>query len=328
MNCDDVLEWVSASVDGALTPDEAARLQAHLDQCPRCRALQEQLIQIHRACGEMDDPPPADLPARILARLPAQRPAAKTHPWRRWGAMAAALALVTLGAWRLAHPLTRPATGEAPQVAMETTANSGVSGGDPAQADPAALSRAVPTAEGGAVTAGSGDAATAQAKETAQDAPLPRPAAADVAPAEAPEAVVPEALEAPVGEPVTNGASEDGDTDGAAPVALFEDAVPEGADAVAPAGETARPAPVADLWALSQFRAVITLEEGGLTWDYPRCERDDGETWYRLPADALEDIPGALGREDLSYTLQMEGEDLDPQAAYVLLVVPPAPSGS
>lgn len=107
MNCKDALELLSASLDGELTPEEETRLQAHLASCPRCRDLREQLGQIHRACGEMEAVPPAGLRENILKNLPDQK-AAKAHPWRRWGAMAAAVALVALAAWRLPHTLYQP----------------------------------------------------------------------------------------------------------------------------------------------------------------------------------------------------------------------------
>ena len=37
MNCEKALELISAELDGELTQQERAELQAHLDACPDCR---------------------------------------------------------------------------------------------------------------------------------------------------------------------------------------------------------------------------------------------------------------------------------------------------
>lgn len=104
MSCENVLELLCASLDGTLTPAEEETLQAHLQACPRCRALQAELMGIHAACGELDVAVPAELKERILNALPAQK-AAKSRHWQRWGAMAAALAIIAMAAWQLPHHL-------------------------------------------------------------------------------------------------------------------------------------------------------------------------------------------------------------------------------
>lgn len=104
MTCQEIPELLSASLDGELTADEQARLDAHLDTCPACRALYEELAGLHAADWEPEVPP--ELTDRILNDLPAQR-SGKVVYWKRWGAMAAAIALVALAAWRL--PLRPPA---------------------------------------------------------------------------------------------------------------------------------------------------------------------------------------------------------------------------
>ena len=38
-HCDEYVELISAALDGALSPHEQARLEAHLAQCPDCRTL-------------------------------------------------------------------------------------------------------------------------------------------------------------------------------------------------------------------------------------------------------------------------------------------------
>ena len=38
-DCDQALEWISAALDGALTPEEQRGLDGHLAACAECRAL-------------------------------------------------------------------------------------------------------------------------------------------------------------------------------------------------------------------------------------------------------------------------------------------------
>lgn len=116
MTCEAMLELMSAALDGELTADEKAQLDRHLAQCDHCRALFDELTAIHGACGQMEVEPPPALRARILEQLPpqetpTQKPSAKViylH-WRRWAAMAAAFALISLAAWHLPQTRFRPA---------------------------------------------------------------------------------------------------------------------------------------------------------------------------------------------------------------------------
>lgn len=103
MNCENALELISASLDGELTAAEEAQLREHLAQCPACRALQAELagLQVNTQAALEANPPP-ELKANILKNLPPQKkPAGKVVYWKRWGAMAAAVALVALAAWQL-----------------------------------------------------------------------------------------------------------------------------------------------------------------------------------------------------------------------------------
>ncbi len=103
MKCENAFELISASLDGELTAAEEARLREHLAQCPACRALQAELAGLQAATqAGLETVAPPELKARIMDELPAQRkPAGKVVYWRRWGAMAAAVALVALAAWQL-----------------------------------------------------------------------------------------------------------------------------------------------------------------------------------------------------------------------------------
>ena len=109
MNCQEALEAISAAIDGELSPDERAALDAHLASCPACTALFEELSGQSRLLRDLDCAVPAGLSARILASLPdraedggaGSKPNVTPFPvkkrpalWRRLGTLAACLALV------------------------------------------------------------------------------------------------------------------------------------------------------------------------------------------------------------------------------------------
>ena len=138
-HCDEYMELISASLDGALSPAEAEKLNAHLAQCPECRALSEELTALHAALSDL---PPVEVPSglteRIMAAVAAEQvlpftPAEKKKSsirWQRWLASAAVLAVVLLGTWswkpwehRAANDSLAPAAGEpqAPQATETVT---------------------------------------------------------------------------------------------------------------------------------------------------------------------------------------------------------------
>lgn len=112
MSCGEIFPLLSASLDGELTSQEETELQAHLEQCPSCRALLAELAAIHDACGDLEVTPPPELKQMILDHLPPQSPSQRpaTVYWKRWGAMAAALVVISLAAWRLPRTLYAPPT--------------------------------------------------------------------------------------------------------------------------------------------------------------------------------------------------------------------------
>ncbi len=103
MKCENAFELISASLDGELTAAEETQLREHLAHCPACRALQTELAGLQAATqAELETVAPPELKANILDDLPAQtKSTGKVVYWKRWGAMAAAIALVALAAWRL-----------------------------------------------------------------------------------------------------------------------------------------------------------------------------------------------------------------------------------
>lgn len=101
MRCDEALELLSAALDGEVTPAQQAKLDQHLAQCPTCRAIQTELLGLQNAWEGLNVAAPAELKAAVMEHLPPQKAPTKGLYWRRWGTMAAAVALVALAAWQL-----------------------------------------------------------------------------------------------------------------------------------------------------------------------------------------------------------------------------------
>lgn len=100
LDCELAQVYLSARLDGALTGEEAAALEAHLKDCPACRTLSEQLELLHQAMAEVQPAaPPAQLKADILARIAAEP--RKRNRWLVWLPSAAVFALILLGAYTL-----------------------------------------------------------------------------------------------------------------------------------------------------------------------------------------------------------------------------------
>lgn len=133
-DCMDYIELIRARLDGGLTAGQEAELNEHLAACPVCRALAEDMAALHEEMPKLAVEPPADLVENVMARIRAEAPQpipfpaeqAKRTPdrkWRAWGATAAVLAVVLLGAAALRMGgLDRSAggapAGEAPMMAV------------------------------------------------------------------------------------------------------------------------------------------------------------------------------------------------------------------
>lgn len=116
MDCEHYEELLSAALDGELSAEEQRELDEHLARCPACAALFDELSAQCAALRELDCQFPDGLHERILDRLPPQQektPNKKLIPWRRWGALAACLVLVTAAAFALPRLSGQP-TGTAP----------------------------------------------------------------------------------------------------------------------------------------------------------------------------------------------------------------------
>lgn len=107
-HCKEYIELISAAIDGALTTEETARLEEHLNACPDCQALYDDLNRVHQALLEL---PPVEVPEglteRILEAVAADNITALPKPkksalrWKKTVAAAAVFALILLGAGTL-----------------------------------------------------------------------------------------------------------------------------------------------------------------------------------------------------------------------------------
>ncbi len=121
MTCQDLP--IADLVDGTLPSLEARAAERHLEGCASCRALIADLRTVRAAAFTLDrQGPPADLFARIQARVAVEQPAVARRgvwpstpaAWATWLGAAAALVLATgIGLW----PLLRPGA-EAPPAAL------------------------------------------------------------------------------------------------------------------------------------------------------------------------------------------------------------------
>lgn len=104
MDCEHAAELISAQLDGELTPAETAMLEAHLEQCPPCRALRRDFQALHQvlleSAAQWQAEPPADLTRRVLERVRETKTVpfrAQKNRWKQLASLAAVLALVVIG---------------------------------------------------------------------------------------------------------------------------------------------------------------------------------------------------------------------------------------
>lgn len=108
-HCEEILELLSARLDGPLTAEEERFLESHLDGCPPCRALADDLAALHAVMPDLEEAPPPGMKEAVMARIkaevgepipfPVKR--APVRRWQTWGAAAAVVLLVAAGAFGL-----------------------------------------------------------------------------------------------------------------------------------------------------------------------------------------------------------------------------------
>lgn len=154
--CDEIFELLSAALDGELTPEKQTALDAHLACCSVCSALYEELRDLRAAMTDLPElTAPEGFSARVMDAVaadstqeqtdnvvpfPARRRSAGV--WKRWGACAAAVAVVALGA--IAAPGLLPG-GE--KLAADDAQNSAVSAYSTADQEGACAADAAEAAE-------------------------------------------------------------------------------------------------------------------------------------------------------------------------------------
>ena len=82
--CHEILELMSTSLDQTLSPDEQARLERHLAECPECRVAHKELQWTYSQIKTLEtvEPPPW-LASKIMARIHFE-PVPQTSFWRRF----------------------------------------------------------------------------------------------------------------------------------------------------------------------------------------------------------------------------------------------------
>lgn len=99
MNCENALELMNRELDEALTPEESAALQAHLDACPDCRETRRQLHELDALLQESELEPPAALHDGVMQAIRQEKKQRSRRAWVPAAAIAAAAALVLLAGW-------------------------------------------------------------------------------------------------------------------------------------------------------------------------------------------------------------------------------------
>ena len=111
-SCDEIVELISASLDGELTASEQTALDEHIACCPACSALLDDLRALHTAAAGWEEvAAPADFTRLVMDAVAAESARetkdnvilfpsrkAKRSYWKKWTVSAAAIAIVVLGA--------------------------------------------------------------------------------------------------------------------------------------------------------------------------------------------------------------------------------------
>jgi hypothetical protein len=95
MNCSQIKEQLPALLYGDLDPAEAARLKAHLDECPTCRQEYAALAGVREMLDAVPAPKTSVDVGAIYHRL-AEGQVQRTRRWRRLAVACAAVAAVLL----------------------------------------------------------------------------------------------------------------------------------------------------------------------------------------------------------------------------------------
>lgn len=127
------LEWISADLDGELSPSQQEQLQAHLHTCPACAQFYAELSKQSQALQNLDCALPSHLRQDILEHLPPQvSPRRPRTVWKVLAPLAACVVLVvTLGYFSQDRtPTVSPRSNPAPAAFSAQPQSFDVPGGD------------------------------------------------------------------------------------------------------------------------------------------------------------------------------------------------------
>ncbi|MBR5701988.1 MAG: zf-HC2 domain-containing protein [Oscillospiraceae bacterium] len=126
-DCREWMEEISASLDGELSPEEEAALQAHLAECEDCRAAMALLRGMSQVMREDTVQPPAQLAegTRFLFEREKKEKGFSLKRWR-FTAIAAVICLALFGVVKLAPWSMGGSTAAAPMAAEGITAQESV----------------------------------------------------------------------------------------------------------------------------------------------------------------------------------------------------------
>lgn len=102
MSCERYLDLISARLDGPLSPADEAELTAHLNTCPHCRAIADDLANIHTSLTGGTVTPPAELAEGVMGPIRGKR-TARRRIFRQLSTLAACLVLCA-GLFTLTRP--------------------------------------------------------------------------------------------------------------------------------------------------------------------------------------------------------------------------------
>ncbi len=94
-DCSYYEEQISPFLDGMLLPQEADMLVAHLEQCPKCRALYQDMACLSKVMYYLEATPPAGFSDTVLQEI--RQVKEKTQKVRQFLSGAAVFLIVLMG---------------------------------------------------------------------------------------------------------------------------------------------------------------------------------------------------------------------------------------
>ena len=160
--CEDFAALLDPFVDGELTPDEMARVQAHLDECPACRAYVDDALAIRAAFPDVEETEvPEGLAEGVVDRSQAEASTGRatpahqqtSRPWLKpLASLAACCAIVLLAAPMFSGGAKMKAAPDAAAAPAMTTESASEETADAPAEEPAAMMDRQITFDSGAVT--------------------------------------------------------------------------------------------------------------------------------------------------------------------------------